>query len=78
MLRGRPAPDLDLENALATLDPDLDNLEIPQPQQQRPQGRGLPGMPPERAREDGARSGRRARRAATEDEGVLIDFDDDE
>ena len=104
--RSRPDEDYDLENALSTLDVDLDALEIPR--EQRPQAqpqparagsksRPLPGMPPERAEKPTVRPGSRAsaraasprpshpqprpkrlKRSVTEDEGVLIDFDDDD
>ena len=111
-------PGDDLENALSTLDVDLDHLEVPRaqrtrlPRAQRASERGsrpLPGMPPERAPGDPP-TGRTPRtrqpsapparvtakrqsvappvpaaakrpavpRAASEDDGVLIDFDDDD
>ena len=105
---GRPEDDDDLEDALSTLDVDLDQLEIPRDPPSQSHARSLPGMPPERAPGEvegvrqGSQSGRvslpkdsprsssaalnartttkppRAKRAVTEDEGVLIDFDDDE
>ena len=105
--RSRPEEDYDLEDALSTLDVDLDHLEVPDSPSQS-NARPLPGMPPERAPGEvetvrpGSGSGRvslpkdsrrstsaalnaakttkppRAKRAVTEDEGVLIDFDDEE
>ncbi len=82
----------DLDNALSTLDVDLDHLSVP-PAQRRVQARPLPGMPPARAgRVSDATSGRpqpkqttqplprqapRVRRPDTDD-GVIIDFDDDD
>jgi hypothetical protein len=95
----------DLDNALSTLDVDLDKLEVPQPDRRRPapRARPLPGMPPMRptptpppepitvrpgravrvsdATAKPAKQGTqplpRSRRAETDD-GVLIDFEDDD
>ncbi len=106
MLHTEPDDDFDLEDALSTLDVDLDRLEIPRDPPSQSRARPLPGMPPERAPVEvetvrpGGNSSRvpkeaprstaatlnaaktsrppRAKRAVTEDEGVLIDFDDDE
>lgn len=81
----------DLESALSTLDVDLDHLEIPPEKRRRAtrerESRPLPGMPPARAQIDpptvrptGEDLQRIARKPAVkddDDDGVLIDFDDD-
>ncbi|HEX4456210.1 MAG TPA: hypothetical protein VH143_35355 [Kofleriaceae bacterium] len=82
----------DLDNALSTLDVDLDRLSVP-PEQRRVQARPLPGMPPARAgRVSDATTGRPQPKQTTQplprqaprvrrpdsDDGVIIDFDDDD
>ncbi|HEY3806218.1 MAG TPA: hypothetical protein VGL61_26625 [Kofleriaceae bacterium] len=94
----------DLDNALSTLDVDLDKLEVPQPDRRRPapRARPLPGMPPMRPTPTPppepitTRPGRALRvsdatgkpakqttqplprRRPDTDDGVIIDFDDDD
>jgi len=87
-----PDPIEDLDNALSTLDVDLDRLEVPPADRRRApvRARALPGMPPERARRVSdaqppqkqstqplPRANVRPRRPDSDD-GVIIDFDDDD
>ncbi len=86
-----PDPVEELDNALSTLDVDLNKLEVPQAERRRPmpRARALPGMPPARASRVSdeppvkqstqplPRMPARARRAETDD-GVIIDFEDDD
>jgi hypothetical protein len=83
----------DLDNALSTLDVDLDHLSVPPEHRRSAQARPLPGMPPARAARvsDAAtvrpqpkqttqplpRQAPRVRRPDSDD-GVIIDFDDDD
>ncbi|HEY1552815.1 MAG TPA: hypothetical protein VGG28_33530, partial [Kofleriaceae bacterium] len=76
----------DLDNALSTLDVDLDHLSVPPEQRRSPQARPLPGMPPARAgrvsdvkqsTQPLPRQAPRVRRPDSDD-GVIIDFDDDD
>jgi hypothetical protein len=66
-----PRNDSELESALESLDVDLDDLAARE--RSRP---GLPGLPVHRVTDPAKPA--RPRRVATEDDGVLIDFDDDE
>ena len=90
--RSDPDPIEDLDNALSTLDVDLDRLEVPPADRRRApvRARALPGMPPERARRISdaqppqkqstqplPRATQRPRRPDSDD-GVIIDFDDDD
>jgi hypothetical protein len=76
----------DLDNALSTLDVDLDRLSVPPEQRRGAQARPLPGMPPARAgrvsdvkqtTQPLPRQTPRVRRPDSDD-GVIIDFDDDD
>jgi hypothetical protein len=80
MLGEPPADPYDLEAALEQLDVDLDELSVTgEPATSppvRPRTGGQPRAP--RVAGDERLAPRRPKRAATEEDGVLIDFDDDD
>jgi hypothetical protein len=90
-----PDPAQELDNALSTLDVDLNRLEAPLDDRRRspPRARQLPGMPPERSRriselrppakqapppKQSTQPLPRPTQRPETDDGVIIDFDDDD
>ena len=66
-----------LDDALSNLDADPDPSDLPYRSPSNPRPRPLPGLP-DRYREPASPHAPRSRRLATESEGVVIDFDDDD